>query len=46
MRIGQLADAAGTTPRTVRHYYRLGLLEEPQRYRTATANTPSTMPFG
>ncbi|MFD4182788.1 MerR family transcriptional regulator [Rhodococcus sp. NPDC058514] len=31
MRIGQLADAAGTTPRTVRHYHRLGLLEEPQR---------------
>ncbi|GAA4485340.1 hypothetical protein GCM10023094_39980 [Rhodococcus olei] len=31
MRIGQLADAAGTTPRTVRHYHRLGLLDEPQR---------------
>ncbi|MFC4603649.1 MerR family transcriptional regulator [Rhodococcus kronopolitis] len=31
MRIGQLADAAGTTTRTVRHYHRLGLLEEPRR---------------
>ena len=31
MRIGSLADAAGTTPRTVRHYHRLGLLSEPRR---------------
>ncbi|WP_145977638.1 MerR family transcriptional regulator, partial [Rhodococcus sp. BS-15] len=31
MRIGSLADAAGTTPRTVRHYHRLGLLGEPRR---------------
>lgn len=31
MRIGQLANAAGTTTRTVRHYHRLGLLEEPRR---------------
>ncbi|MFD4294550.1 MerR family transcriptional regulator [Rhodococcus sp. NPDC058532] len=31
MRIGQLAAVAGTTTRTVRHYHRLGLLEEPQR---------------
>ncbi len=31
MRIGSLADAAGTTPRTVRHYHRLGLLAEPRR---------------
>ncbi|OZD04560.1 hypothetical protein CH275_15335 [Rhodococcus sp. 06-235-1A] len=31
MRIGSLADAAGTTPRTVRHYHRLGLLDEPRR---------------
>nr|WP_230590141.1 MerR family DNA-binding transcriptional regulator [Rhodococcus globerulus] len=26
MRIGRLAEAAQTTPRTVRHYHRLGLL--------------------
>lgn len=31
MRIGQLAEAARTTPRTVRHYHRLGLLAEPVR---------------
>ena len=31
MRIGQLADAAQTTPRTVRHYHRLGLLREADR---------------
>ncbi|WP_067862163.1 MerR family transcriptional regulator [Nocardia shimofusensis] len=31
MRIGQLAEAAGTTTRTVRHYHRLGLLAEPRR---------------
>lgn len=31
MRIGQLAEVAGTTTRTVRHYHRLGLLIEPQR---------------
>ena len=31
MRIGQLAAAADTTPRTVRHYHRLGLLAEPDR---------------
>ncbi|MFI8565028.1 MerR family transcriptional regulator [Rhodococcus sp. NPDC078407] len=31
MRIGSLADAAGTTARTVRHYHRLGLLAEPRR---------------
>ncbi|MGV8871454.1 MAG: MerR family transcriptional regulator [Rhodococcus sp. (in: high G+C Gram-positive bacteria)] len=31
MRIGSLADAAGTTPRTVRHYHRIGLLAEPRR---------------
>ncbi|MDV6262329.1 helix-turn-helix domain-containing protein [Rhodococcoides yunnanense] len=31
MRIGALAEAAGTTPRTVRHYHRLGLLDEPRR---------------
>ncbi|WP_235870536.1 MerR family transcriptional regulator [Rhodococcus xishaensis] len=31
MRIGQLATVAGTTTRTVRHYHRLGLLEEPRR---------------
>ncbi|MDV8024110.1 MerR family transcriptional regulator [Rhodococcus sp. IEGM 1330] len=31
MKIGSLADAAGTTPRTVRHYHRLGLLDEPRR---------------
>ncbi|MDI9918635.1 MerR family transcriptional regulator [Rhodococcus sp. IEGM 1379] len=31
MQIGQLAAAADTTPRTVRHYHRLGLLDEPHR---------------
>ncbi|SNT21712.1 MerR family transcriptional regulator [Rhodococcoides kyotonense] len=31
MRIGVLAQAAGTTPRAVRHYHRLGLLPEPTR---------------
>ncbi len=31
MRIGQLAEVAGTTTRTVRHYHRLGLLNEPDR---------------
>lgn len=31
MRIGSLAEAAGTTPRAVRHYHRLGLLDEPRR---------------
>ncbi|OZF32127.1 hypothetical protein CH294_20485 [Rhodococcus sp. 14-2483-1-1] len=31
MRIGSLAEAVGTTPRTVRHYHRLGLLDEPRR---------------
>ncbi|WP_241665840.1 MerR family transcriptional regulator [Prescottella subtropica] len=31
MRIGQVAEAAGTTTRAVRHYHRLGLLAEPER---------------
>lgn len=31
MRIGQLAELAGTTRRTVRHYHRIGLLAEPER---------------
>lgn len=31
MRIGSLAEAVGTTPRAVRHYHRLGLLDEPRR---------------
>ncbi|EOM77008.1 MerR family transcriptional regulator [Rhodococcus rhodnii] len=31
MRIGQMARAAGTTVRAVRHYHRLGLLGEPHR---------------
>ncbi|AOW93963.1 hypothetical protein BFN03_18390 [Rhodococcus sp. WMMA185] len=31
MRIGQLAEIAGTTTRAVRHYHRLGLLDEPPR---------------
>lgn len=31
MRIGKLAAIADTTTRTVRHYHRLGLLEEPRR---------------
>ncbi|NKY35474.1 MerR family transcriptional regulator [Nocardia speluncae] len=31
MRISEIAEAAGTTPRAVRHYHRLGLLPEPVR---------------
>ncbi|MEE2060566.1 MerR family transcriptional regulator [Rhodococcus artemisiae] len=31
MRIGELASAADTTVRTIRHYHRLGLLPEPPR---------------
>ncbi|WP_052851218.1 MerR family transcriptional regulator [Streptomyces avicenniae] len=31
MRIGELADLVGVTPRAVRHYHRLGLLPEPSR---------------
>ncbi|SEK21788.1 MerR family transcriptional regulator [Rhodococcus maanshanensis] len=31
MRIGDLAQTAGITPRTIRHYHRLGVLEEPRR---------------
>ncbi|WP_283135449.1 MerR family transcriptional regulator [Rhizohabitans arisaemae] len=32
MRISDLAEAAETTPRAVRHYHRLGLLPEPVRF--------------
>ncbi|MFC5816956.1 MerR family transcriptional regulator [Nonomuraea harbinensis] len=36
--IGEVAKLAGVTPRTVRHYHRIGLLAEPERtaggYRT------------
>ncbi|MDT0322866.1 MerR family transcriptional regulator [Streptomyces millisiae] len=32
MRIGELADLVGTTPRAVRHYHRVGLLPEPTRH--------------
>ena len=31
LRIGELAQAAGTTTRAVRHYHALGLLPEPER---------------
>jgi len=31
MRISEIAEAAGTTVRTVRHYHRLGLMPEPPR---------------
>ena len=31
LRIGQLAAAAGTTTRAVRHYHAVGLLPEPER---------------
>ncbi|MER6914276.1 MerR family transcriptional regulator [Streptomyces sp. NPDC000594] len=31
MRIGEIADMAGVTPRTVRHYHHQGLLPEPER---------------
>ncbi|WP_337110650.1 MerR family transcriptional regulator [Prescottella equi] len=31
MRISEVAKAVGITPRTVRHYHRLGLLDEPKR---------------
>lgn len=33
MRVTQIADLAGTTPRAVRHYHRLGLLEIPPTVR-------------
>ena len=33
MRITEIADLAGTTPRAVRHYHRLGLLETPPTMR-------------
>lgn len=40
MRIGELAEAAGVTTRTVRHYHQIGLLPEPARttsgYRSYT----------
>ncbi len=31
MRIGELAESAGVTTRTVRHYHRIGVLPEPPR---------------
>jgi DNA-binding transcriptional MerR regulator len=31
MRIGELAEAAGVTTRTVRHHHRIGVLPEPPR---------------
>jgi DNA-binding transcriptional MerR regulator len=31
LRIGELAELAGTSTRTVRHYHRIGLLDEPER---------------
>ncbi|HWH00121.1 MAG TPA: MerR family transcriptional regulator [Pilimelia sp.] len=31
LRIGELADLAGVTPRTIRHYHQVGLLPEPAR---------------
>ena len=33
MRVTQIADLASTTPRAVRHYHRLGLLEVPPTVR-------------
>lgn len=42
MRIGTLANAAGTTARAVRHYHRLGLLPEPAR--TASGYREYSMP--
>ena len=33
MRVTQIADLAGTTPRAVRHYHRLGLLSVPPTVR-------------
>ena len=33
MRVTKIADLAGTTPRAVRHYHRLGLLEVPPTVR-------------
>lgn len=38
MKIGQLAEFAGTTTRTVRHYHRLGLLPEPVRQSNGYRN--------
>ena len=37
--IGQLASYAGVTVRTVRHYHQIGLLAEPERDHSATADT-------
>ena len=31
LRIGELAELAGTTTRAVRHYHAIGLIEEPER---------------
>jgi len=31
LRIGELAELAGVTTRTIRHYHRIGLVPEPQR---------------
>ncbi|MEO3796883.1 MerR family transcriptional regulator [Nonomuraea sp. B10E15] len=37
--IGELASYAGVTVRAVRHYHAKGLLPEPERDRSATADT-------
>ena len=49
MRIGQLADAAGVTAKTVRYYESEGLLHEPDRtpggYRDYDADTVDRLAF-
>jgi DNA-binding transcriptional MerR regulator len=41
MHIGEVAKLLGVTPKTVRHYHKLGLIAEPQRseggYRICSA---------
>lgn len=43
MRSGELAELAGVSVRTLRHYHRIGLLPEPPRtsagYRTYASST-------
>jgi len=40
MRVTQIADLAGTTPRAVRHYHRLGLLSVPPTVRGGREYAP------
>ena len=48
LRIGEVAERVGTTPRTIRYYEEIGLLPEPRRPRGrhATASTASATSSG